>query len=126
MSQDKKRTNKLGWFVLFTTTSTLLCCALPIALVSLGAGAVVASMVSAAPWLVWITQHKTAVFIISALLLIGAGWSMYRPGRSCPADPELGKYCTKAHKANSIIYIISVVMWFIGFFTAYILPLFII
>ncbi len=120
-----KKSNRWGWLVLFTTTSTLLCCALPIVLVSLGAGAVVASVASTAPWLVWLTQHKIWVFAISALLLILAGWSLYRPGRSCPANPELGKYCTKAHDLNGKIWKISVVLWLIGFLASYILPYFI-
>ena len=32
------QSRRWGWLVVFTTTSTLLCCALPIALVSLGLG----------------------------------------------------------------------------------------
>jgi hypothetical protein len=126
MGDNLKKKNKLGWLVLFTTSSTLICCALPILLVTLGMGAVVASVASFAPWLVWLTNNKIWVFIISGLLLAFATWSLYRPGRSCPMDPELGKYCTSAHKWNSIIIIVSAVIWFIGFFSAYILPLLIV
>ena len=46
-----------GWLILFASTSTLLCCALPILLVSLGLGAVVVSMASSLPFLVTLSQH---------------------------------------------------------------------
>jgi len=122
MEQNKKP-KKWGWLILFTTSSTLICCALPIALVSLGLGAVVASVASSAPWLIWLTQKKAWVFGITGLILLITAWALYRPNRSCPADPKLGKYCTKAHKWNSIIYIISVILWGISFLTSYILPI---
>ena len=38
-----------SWVLLFTTSATLICCALPIFLVTLGMGAAVATLASAAP-----------------------------------------------------------------------------
>lgn len=43
---------------------TLICCALPITLVSIGAGGVVASLVGSAPWLADLTRHKEWVFAV--------------------------------------------------------------
>jgi hypothetical protein len=50
-----------SWLLLFTTSGTLLCCALPITLVTLGLGASVATMASAAPWLITLSQYKCTV-----------------------------------------------------------------
>ena len=65
-----------GWLVLFASTGTLLCCALPIVLVSLGMGAVVASMASNIPFLIVLSQHKAWVFLASFILLILAAWGL--------------------------------------------------
>jgi len=86
-AQNTKETS-LTWLTLFATTGTLVCCALPIMLVTLGMGATVAAMVTAIPFLVTLSQHKILVFGISAVMLALAGRMMYRPGRACPTDPD--------------------------------------
>ena len=43
---------------LFTSVSTLLCCALPSLLVALGMGAVVAGLASDLPWLITMSKYK--------------------------------------------------------------------
>jgi len=123
ITSNTKETS-LTWLALFTTTGTLVCCAIPITLVTLGMGATVASMVSAMPFLVTLSQHKIAVFATSGILLALSAWMMYRPGRACPVDSELGELCNKTHKWNKRIYWFSVILWFIGFFAAFLaLPL---
>lgn len=109
------------FFTLFTTTGTLVCCAIPIIFVTLGLGATVAAMTSAFPFLIVLSQHKIWVFAFSGLMLAISGWLMYRPGRACPADQALGEACSNAHKWNKRIYWSSVVIWSIGFTAAYIL-----
>ena len=54
------------------------CCALPIALVALGAGGAVASMASALPWLVTLSQYKLATFGFTALALAYSQWQVRR------------------------------------------------
>lgn len=109
------------FFTLFTTTGTLLCCALPIILVTLGLGTTVVAMTSAFPFLITLTQHKIWIFAFSGLMLAISGWLMYRPGRHCPTDAELGRACNTAQKWNRRIYWSSVTIWGIGFFAAYLL-----
>ena len=46
------------------------CCALPIALVVLGMGGAVASMVSVAPWLVTLSEYKLVTFTATGLVSI--------------------------------------------------------
>ena len=54
------------------------CCALPIALVALGAGGAVASMASALPWLVTLSEYKLATFSFTALALGYSWWQVRR------------------------------------------------
>jgi mercuric ion transport protein len=51
-AQSAKRVALFNYFSLFSSFSTLICCALPSVLVLLGMGTTVASLLSAAPWLV--------------------------------------------------------------------------
>ena len=57
------------WLTLFTTSGTLLCCALPILLVSLGLGSVVASINYNVPGMFWLAQHKYWTLGLSAIML---------------------------------------------------------
>ena len=67
----------LGLSLLGTT-----CCTLPIALIALGAGAAVASLASAAPWLVTLSEYKAATFGVTALALVYA-WRRVRSAMQC-------------------------------------------
>lgn len=118
-----KRPITWSWLLLFTTTGTLLCCAIPIILVLLGLGAAVATMATSAPWLITLSQYKVWMFSVSGLLIVLAAYAVYRSGRTCPVDPELATACLKADKWNRRFIWISVVMWCIGFLAAYVLPL---
>lgn len=115
-----------SWVLLFTTSGTLLCCALPITLVSLGMGATVASMAASAPWLITLSQYKAWMFLLSAVLIGLASWVVLRPGRSCPVEPELAAACKQADRWNRIFIGVSAVMWLLGFAAAYLLPLLVI
>ena len=122
-SANVKKPRKWGVLILFTSISTLICCALPILLVSLGMGAVVASLASNVPFLITLSQYKAWTFSITALILTIAGWALYRPGRVCPVDPEYAKLCNAAHKWNIRFFWGAVVIWCIGGFSAFILPI---
>ncbi len=114
-----------GWLVLFTSLSTLICCALPILLVTLGLGAVSASLFSTFPVLVSITKHKLLIFAITSVLLGLSAWAIFRPNRACPSDPDLALICERSHRFNKRAWFTSVIVWLIGFSTAYLaLPLF--
>jgi len=116
--------NSVTWLTLFTTTGTLICCALPIMLVTLGLGATVVSMTSAFPILIVLSQNKIWVFAFSGIMLTVSGWLLFRPGRSCTTDKELARACNAAHRWNKRIYWGSIAIWVIGFFAAFLaLPL---
>ena len=116
-----KKPRQWGWLILFTSSATLVCCAIPIVLVTVGMGAAVAALYSNLPFLAFLGQHKVWVFVIAALILALVAWIIYRPGRACPADPELGKACASADKWNVRLFWVSVAVWCVGFFAAYLL-----
>ncbi len=120
-----KSTRQFGWLALFASTGTLVCCALPIILVTLGFGSVVAAMTSSLPFLITLSQHKIVVFILSAVLLSVAGWMLYgRTAAHCPTDPQLAQRCAQAHHWNRRIWGLGLALWSLGFFAAFLsLPL---
>ncbi len=121
---DTRAEVALTWVTLFASTGTLVCCALPIILVTLGLGATVAALTNACPLLIKISEYKTWVFACAGLLLLLSAWVMYRPNRACPTDPELARICAQTLKWNRRILWTSATVWGIGFFAAYlILPL---
>ncbi len=114
-----QRPRTWSWLLLFTTWGTLICCAIPITLVSLGLGAALATMASSAPWLVTLSMYKGWMFSISGGLIALSAWAVYRPGRACPVDPTLAAACERADTWNRRFIWLSGVMWSIGFVSAY-------
>lgn len=108
---------------LFTSAATLVCCALPALMVSLGMGAVLAGLVSDFPQLVWLSKHKVEVFSLAALLLLIAGGILWK-ARSlpCPADPEQARICSRLRMVSWVIYWLSISVFLIGVFFAFIAP----
>lgn len=114
----------LRWGTLFITSGTLLCCALPIVLVSMGFGAIVASLNFNVPGLLFLAEYKLWTLSLSALLLLFLAWVIWRPNQSCPADPELAAHCQTAKRWNQRVFWLSSIIWCIGFFfSVLLLPL---
>jgi len=113
-----------GWFALVASTGTLVCCAIPILLVSLGMGAAVAAASSNFPAFVVLSENKDYVFSGSAILMSLSWWIHKRQQANCPADPELAAYCRNAKRLNDRLLWSAGAVWGIGFFAAYLaLPL---
>jgi hypothetical protein len=90
-------------------------------LVSIGLGAAVAALYTGLPFLSFIGLHKEWAFGLSALVLALAAFALFRPGRACPADPQLAKACQSADKWNKRLFLASVSIWSAGFFAAFLL-----
>lgn len=119
----KLKTSIIHYFTLFGSLGTLICCALPTLLVSLGLGAVLAGIASNYPTLIWISEHKTQVFIFSGLMILINGLLLFKNrNASCPVDPKLREACLTGRKTSFSFYIASVVIFSIGFFFAYLAP----
>jgi len=117
------KTKHLSLLSLFTSGGTLICCALPALFVSLGAGAVMASVVTSVPQIVWFSEHKLSVFIFAGVMLSISGLLQWQ-ARSlpCPSDKELAELCNKTRVNSLRIYIFSVSVFLIGGFMAFVAP----
>jgi hypothetical protein len=102
--------------------STLVCCALPAALVSLGAGAAVASVVTAVPQLIWLSEHKIPLFAFAGFMLVLSAVSTYRNRNApCPADRVQAKSCMRLRRWSAQIFFLSAALYAIGFVFAFVL-----
>src|ERR1700728_4279163 len=123
--QRARRAALLNYFSLFSSFSTLLCCALPSVLVLLGMGTTVASLLSAAPWLVSLSRHKICTFSLAGVLIAMSFITTYlvaprlRAGAACNADDPAT--CSEVSKISRGILWGSAVIWSCGFFVAYLL-----
>ncbi|MGL4230720.1 MAG: hypothetical protein ACRDAM_13550 [Casimicrobium sp.] len=120
---SQKVSARLTWFSIFTSASTLVCCAIPALLVAIGAGAALASLVGAVPQIVWLSEHKTAVFSMAGVMLAIAGYFQWQARFApCPLDPALAEACTRQRKISKTIYFVSVAIYLLGGFFAFVLP----
>ena len=110
----------LSTVALLVSTGTLVCCALPILLVSVGLGATVVALTSSFPFLMTMSEHKLWIFTGSAILLGITAWTIWRSGRTCPADPVLAAQCRKVQRVSRVMFWSGVGIWCIGFTAAYI------
>lgn len=123
-AQPDKRSALLSYLSLFTSVSTLLCCALPSLLVLLGLGASVASMLSFLPWLVTLSHHKRGTFLISGVLIALSFVNMYYIAprlKTQQCSPDNPTACDDASRASKVLLCISAVTYALGFFVAYVL-----
>jgi hypothetical protein len=108
---------------LLASSATLVCCVLPAVLVSLGAGAALAGLVSQVPQIVWLSEHKAWVFGIAAGLLAISGavlWNArYAP---CPAEPRAARQCMRLRALSKWLYAFAVAAFIAGALFAYVLP----
>lgn len=110
------------WLALASSGTTLICCALPALFISLGAGAVLASLVSTFPALVWMSKHKALLFVGAGVMLAIGGWLQRRPA-ACPADAKLAAACAANKRISRVVYIASLAIYLTGAFFAFGLPM---
>ena len=112
--------NALSYLTLFSSTGTLLCCALPALLVTIGAGGVMVSIYTNVPGYITFVQNKNLLFVLVAVLLLINGLILWlNRNASCPVDAKKAEVCMKSRKLARIIYFISLGIYFIGFFFSY-------
>jgi hypothetical protein len=108
---------------LFASSSTLICCALPALLVALGAGAALSGLVGAFPQIVWLSEHKVGLFTFAGLMLAASGvLQWFNRDAPCPIDPALRDACLRTRKMSLRVYWVSVGIYLIGGFFAFVLP----
>ncbi len=105
---------------LFTSIGTLMCCALPALLVTLGLGASLAGIIGAAPWITSVSDYKIPIFVISGILLIISSIIVLRARRlPCPIDPKQAIVCKRLRKFNVITTVLAWSIYITGFFFAF-------
>ena len=126
MSPDGLAESRTGLWAslasLFASSGTLVCCALPALLVALGAGAVLSSLVSVFPQLVWLSEHKEGLFIVAGLMLAASGGLQWHNRTApCPTDPALRHACLRTRKTALRVYGVSVLVYAVGGWFAFII-----
>ena len=114
--KNSRKATIASWGSLLVSSTTLICCTLPLVLITLGFGTVLSILMVHVPWLPSLIRYQFWIFIFSAGLLLMAYLFLYNSNKSCSADPVL---CNKLTRINKIIFWIAVVLWLVGFFSAY-------
>ena len=121
-----KTAQKANILSLFTSGSTLICCALPATLVAIGSAATLTALVGNFPQLIWISEHKILVFGLAGAMLALAGYLQWQARNApCPADAALAEVCAKTRKNALRIYWLSVGIFAVGAFFAFVAPYFV-
>ena len=123
---DLMKSNKLANYLsLFTSSGTIVCCALPALLVSIGAGAALSSLIAVFPQLVILSIYKIPIFMGAFVMLIISGVLQYQTRKlPCPADKKQAAACIRTRKISLVIYFASVGIFIIGLLFAFIIPFF--
>ena len=105
---------------LFTSIGTLLCCALPALLVTLGMGAALAGFISVAPWITVFSKYKILIFVGAGIFLTLSSYFLWiNRNAPCPTDAKQAKACALLRKFSLYTIIISIVIYIVGFFFAF-------
>lgn len=123
MTTPEVRNAGIAVGALLASSATLVCCVLPAVLVSMGAGAVLVGLVSALPQLIWLSEHKLAVFAVAAAFLVVSGAMLWQARRlPCPTEPHAARNCAQVRKVSLRVYAVSVVFFALGALFAFVLP----
>lgn len=105
---------------LFTSVSTLICCALPALLVSIGMGAVMAGLIEAVPGITWMGANKPIVFAVAGVVLAASGaWQWHARSLPCPIDPVKARACARLRRISWALWWVSVAAFVVGGFFAF-------
>lgn len=109
---------------LFATSGTLVCCAIPAMLVAVGAGAALSSLVAVFPQVVWLSEHKEALFAVAGAALAASGWIQWRNRTApCPVEPRLRDACLRTRATSRRVYAVSLAFYLVGGWFAFVQPL---
>ncbi len=115
MKLTLERTFGASVAALLAGSATLVCCVLPAVMVSLGAGAALVGLITAIPQLVWLSEHKVAVFGVAGVLLIASGVMLrYAARLPCPIEPAAARACTRLRRATSVLFWCALIAYVIG------------
>ncbi len=118
-----RRNTWLAFAALLGSSGTLVCCVLPAVMVTLGAGATLAGLVTAVPQLVWLSERKLLVFGVAGAMLLIAGAALWRARTlPCPADPALARACNRLRRVSTALYAVAALGFVVAAVFAFLLP----
>ena len=109
----------VNFLSVFTSTGTLLCCALPAALAAIAGGAAVGTLVTTFPWLIPLSRHKEWIFLAAGLLILLSGILTLRPKGKIACSITGGKGCEVAGRFTKSMFWSSAGIYGTGAFFAY-------
>src|SRR5690625_6977097 len=85
-SMSSTKSSSSGWqqsagsfLALFTSTGTLICCALPALVVAIAGGSAMVSLLSTFPWLATLSAYSGWIFIIAGIMILFSGILIIHP-----------------------------------------------
>lgn len=108
-----------SFLALFTSTGTLLCCALPAAIAGIAGGSAVVSLLSTFPWLAPLSRHKIWIFIGAGLMIVFSGILIFRPKGTVACSITGGQGCEVAGGVQKFMFWAAVAIYTISVFFAY-------
>jgi mercuric ion transport protein len=109
----------LGFFSLFGSGATLICCAIPALLSMIAGGAAIGTFISVFPWVIPLSRHKETLFIVAGTLLLLNGIMTLKPKGRLACAIAGGKGCETSGGFSRVIFGLSVTLYGIGAFAAY-------
>ena len=109
----------LSFLALFTSTGTLLCCALPASLAAIAGGSAVVGLMSTFPWLAPLSQHKDWIFLVAGVLIGFNALLSFRPKGAVACAITGGKGCEVAGSFSRVMLWTSIVVYSVGVFMSY-------
>ena len=89
-------------------------------LVAIGAGGVLASLYANVPAYVWLAKNKDLLFGFVLVVLFINGFLLWQKRNApCPIDAAAAQVCMRTRKFSILLYFISIGLFSIGFFFAY-------
>ena len=114
---------RIGMLSVLASASTLVCCTIPAILVLLGAGSVLAGLVSWFPGIVGLSENKPLVFGFATVMMAVAGIAQRAADRlPCPADPALAAACSANRRRGRWLFRLSLALLLVGTTFAFVLP----
>jgi len=107
-----------SYISLFLSASTLICCALPAILVTLGLGASLASLVGTFPQIVWLSQYKGYLFCLALICLVYATL-MQKKQAASDCSLEQKEACQSIKAKMPAVLMFGWILFLTGFFFAY-------
>lgn len=123
-SSNRWQQSLSSFLALFTSTGTLICCALPALVVAIAGGSAMVSLLSTFPWLVTLSTYSGWIFLIAGTMILFSGILILKPKGNLACSITGGKGCEVAGRFQKVMFWASVVIYSVGLFAAYgLLPL---